>query len=166
MAKQEKAKERRKKRTSKRRELGFGPDRTTVRAQLDHLWSLAIRRRDRKVYAGLCLVCVIKRLLGFKTDSANPIEVAYHVLPRGNDTTRWLLENGVGACGPCNEGEKWSRSGGRAVVKKRYRQIHIELIGEKKLLELEALAEQTADFSTADLIELRDKLKALVEGRS
>ncbi len=161
VAQQQRALERRRKRLARRKEIGTGPDRTTIRAQLDYLYSLAIRRRDRRVFSGVCLVCKAKQALGLMTDTARPIEVCYHIVPRGDDMTRWHMDNAVGACSRCNNGERWSRT--RESLRARYRQIHVYLLGESKLSELEALSRKTADFSTADLIEKRDILKRIVE---
>lgn len=161
---QKRAKQRKAKRIAKRRELGLGPTRTTVRAQLDHLWSLAVRRRDRKTHAGFCRVCMVKIQLGFRIGSPRPAEVAYHIVPRGDDMTRWLLSNGVAACSQCNWGELQSRT--RTSTKAHYRALHAAMIGERELCILESLAKQTANFSLADLIELREKLKAIAEGRN
>jgi hypothetical protein len=137
-----------------------------VCAQLDAIWSIVIRRRDMKLYAGYCLVCAVKHQLGLARYEKQPIEVAYHIEPRGNLLVRWRLDNGVGACARCNDGEKWSRSGGRRSLQDMYRKIHVALVGETKLQELELLARQKADFSTAELIEMRDELKAVAEGRA
>lgn len=142
----QRSKERRAKRSAKRREMGMGPTRTTVRAQLDHLWSLVIRRRDRIANAGYCLICRVR-----------PIQVAYHIVPRADDTTRWDLENGVGACCECNYAEQMNRL--------KYRYKHIEIFGEKKIDMLEKKSRGMAKFSLADLISMRDALKAKLEGR-
>lgn len=131
-----------------------------IKKQIDHIASLIVRRRDRKIHAGLCLICMAKERMCILKRPPNPITLAYHIVPRGDMMTRWDLRNMVGACGPCNQGELWSRS--RASSKELYRNIHIALIGEKTLLEIEMMATQTADF---DLIAKRDEMKAILEGR-
>lgn len=164
-AKEAKAAERRRKRMAKRRELGLGPDRTTVKARLDHLHSLAIRRRDRKVHGGLCLVCMAKARMGIMNYPPQPIELAYHIVPRGDENTRWRMDNAVGACSRCNYGELHSRE--RESTKALYRSIHIVLLGsEAKLLELERLSRLHSDLSTAALLVMCETMKKIVEGRA
>lgn len=138
-------------------------DRVTVRAQLDHLYSLVIRRRDRKARDGYCLVCCVKRDLGFSVALPNPISNCYHILPRGDDSVRWHPENAVGSCWPCNAGEKWAR--GKDSSRAKYRAIHAGLIGLDRLTELEALAKTRANFTTAELVAKRDELKSVLEGK-
>jgi hypothetical protein len=48
-------------------------------------------------------------------------------------------------------------------LKARYRALHAMLIGDAVMLELEALAETTVQYSTAELIDLRDKMKETLE---
>jgi len=162
-ASMERAAARRKKRMAKRRELGIGPDRTTVIAQLDHFTSLLVIRRDRKVHSGLCLVCMAKQRLGLLHRAPEPIQCAYHVLPRGDGLVHWDLRNIIGACFRCNLGELHSRA--KSSLRARYRKIHIEIITEPVLVDLERLAGETADYSTADLIAMRDERKSQLEAR-
>lgn len=140
------------------------PDKSTLIAQLDHITSLLVRRRDRLVHAGLCLVCVAKQALGLLDRAPEPIELCYHVLPRGDKMTRWDLRNMIGACRRCNDGERWSRT--KASLRARYRAIHAYILGEAVLQELEKLSTETAHYSTADLITMRDERKAQLEGRA
>lgn len=138
--------------------------RTALYKQLDHLCKLIAIRRDRKREAGYCLVCVAKRQLGFGHEVLRPITTPYHVMPRGDKAVRWDLRNIIGTCAACNWGELKSRS--TAARKAKMRQIHSYILGEPVLLDLEALAKTTAKFSMADLLELRDRLKAILEGRA
>lgn len=133
-------------------------------AKLDHLTSLYVRRRDRGVHAGLCLVCVAKQRLGLLDRAPEPIQVAYHIMPRADQATRWHLQNVIGACVRCNGGEKWSRT--RASLRDRYKDIHIEIVGFQVYEELEQLAKTTADFSVADLLAKCDELKRLMGERN
>lgn len=135
--------------------------RTTIKAQLFDLSSRIVRRRDAKLYSGLCLVCVVKRALGFQSENARPIECAYHIEPRGDAGVAFRLDNQVGSCWPCNKGEKHSRD--RASTREHYRKIHVYLVGEDKLLELARAASETVQKSDAELIELRDKYKKMME---
>lgn len=136
--------------------------RTLVKKQLDHLCSLIVRRRDAKLYAGYCLICVTKRSLGLAV-ALRPIAVCYHIQPRGDEAVRWDLRNQIASCAPCNYAELMSRS--RSVWRERTRQIHVAIIGADVLAELEAKARTIAKFSTANLISMRDQLKAQLEGR-
>lgn len=137
-------------------------------AKLDHLVSLYVRRRDRMVHAGACLVCMAKQRLGLLDRAPEPITLAYHIVPRGDQTTRWHLWNVIGACKRCNDGERWSRT--RASLRARYRLIHIEVLdlihgigkGEAILIELERLSTLTADFSVADILAKCDETKQLM----
>lgn len=142
---------------------------TLVKAQLDHLSSLIVRRRDRLVHAGLCRVCIVKQRMCILKRNPNPITQAYHIVPRGDFLTRWNLVNQVGSCWPCNMGEKESRN--RKSAEDMYRRIHIELlgggdIGRNRLDDLEYLAKQRANFSIKDLIAKRDEMKSILEGKS
>ena len=130
-------------------------------AKLDNLVSLYVRRRDRGLHAGYCRVCVTKQRLGLLDRAPEPITLAYHVLPRADQTTRWDLRNVVGACKRCNDGERWSRT--RASLRDRYKLIHQEMIGYDVYEELEQLSNQTADFSVADLLAKCDEIKKLME---
>lgn len=143
------------------------PSKGVVRAQLDTLSSMIVRRRDRRISAGYCLVCIAREKLGFLQWPLQPIILAYHIEPRGDDATRWNLDNLVGACMRCNGAELFSRQQGfksRGVARARIRAIHSAIIGEQKLLELEALSRTTTHRSLADLIELRDERKKMLAG--
>ncbi len=114
--------------------------RQRLRAKLDALWSLVVRKRDTRMTGGLCRICGVRA-----------IEVGYHIVPRGADATRWDLENGVGACHNCNRGEQMNRLA--------YREKHVVLFGPAKMEHLEWKARQVAKFSTADLEQIYEALK-------
>lgn len=142
--------------------------RTTLKKQIDDITSLIVRMRDKKAHGGLCLVCVVKERMCILKRSPNHIQLAYHIVPRGDTMTRWDMRNMVGACAPCNQGELWSRS--RQSTKMVYERIHVELlgggiIGLEALHDLEYLATQTLKLSNADLIAKRDELKKFLEGK-
>lgn len=109
--------------------------RQRLRARLDALWSLVVRKRDAMRTGGLCRICGVRQ-----------IEVGYHLIPRGSDATRWDLENGIGACHNCNRGEQLNRL--------KYRQKHVELFGAALIEKLEAKARTLAKYSMADLEEI------------
>ena len=118
------------------------PSRKTLIAQLDTLCGLVVKRRD-KMKNGVCIIC-----------KARPIQVWYHIIPRASHMTRWDLRASVGACAPCNMGEKWHRLA--------YRHKHVEIFGREIIEELEALSRQRSHFSIADLIEKRDEFMAML----
>lgn len=114
--------------------------RQRLRARLDALWSLVVRKRDARATGGLCRICGVRA-----------IEVGYHLVPRGADATRWNLENGVGACHNCNRGEQMNRLA--------YREKHVVLFGVAKMEYLERESRRLARFSTEDLERIYDDLK-------
>lgn len=141
---------------------------TVLKKQIDDITSIIVRRRDRKVHAGLCLICMIKQRMCILKRSPNPITQSYHIIPRGDLMTRWMLINQVGSCWACNMGEKESRH--RRSSQDLYRRIHIELlgggvIGQARLEDLEYMANQRTDWSLQDLIEKRDDFKSLLSGK-
>ena len=133
-------------------------------ARLDHLTSIYVRRRDRGLYAGLCLVCKAKEKLGRLGREVHPITLAYHVLPRADMAVRFDLRNVIGGCSACNDGERWSRT--RASLRDQYKEIHQEIIGFDVYEELEHLAKTTVHFTVADLIAKCDELKKLMGERN
>ncbi len=105
--------------------------RKLLRGKLDDLWAFFIKLRDR-IQFGRCRICNVR-----------PIEVAYHIIPRGDDATRWDEENGCGACHQCNRGEQMNRS--------RYRAKHVTIFGSQLVEKLEAKARVRAGFTLTDL---------------
>lgn len=115
--------------------------RKRLRAKLDALWSIFIRKRDFRLHGGVCRICGIR-----------PIQVAYHIVPRGDDATRWLPENGCGACSPCNYWELRNRG-------RRVRDRHIALFGLDNIEALEAKSRTTANFELEDLERMLEDFK-------
>lgn len=140
------------------------PSRSLVKAQLFHLTSLIVRRRDQKLYAGYCCVCMVARHLGYQTKPPQPITLSYHIFSRAESIIAFDLINQVGACVGCNKRELESRRTvkGRATL----RHIHETLIGKDEYARLEALAVLTDRRTTAELIDLRDLMKEKLEGRN
>lgn len=146
------------KRMEKAALLGLGPDNSVLRGQINDLWSIIIRRRDNRLYDGWCRICLIKyEVIGREYGKIRRIEQGYHIVPRGDDAVRWLLINGVGSCGPCNYGEKMSRE--RESSRMAYREIHVALIGEPALKEIERLANTTIHFAHTDLLDKREEFR-------
>lgn len=118
------------------------PSRTVrqmLRDRLDDLWAYFIKLRDKLAYGGVCRICGVRG-----------IEVAYHIIPRGDDATRWDFENGCGACHECNRGEQMNRS--------RYRAKHVVIFGAELIERLEAKARTRPKFSLEDLERIKTEI--------
>jgi hypothetical protein len=111
--------------------------------RLDALWAFAVKLRAKLQHGNVCQVC-----------GRRPVTVAYHIVPRGDYATRWLLDNGVGACAPCNRGEQLNRS--------RYQRKHVQLFGAALVERLEQLAATTTHFSVADLRAVAEDLQSFI----
>lgn len=111
----------------------------------DALWSLAVRRRDTAAFGPRCRICgQVKPLVG------------YHLVPKKRSCgIRWLLENGVQGCSPCNFGERMNPG--------KYRDKHIALVGRERMEKLEALAKPGTQFRLDDLLAIGAWLKAVIE---
>ena len=113
----------------------------------DDLWSAAIRKRDAFRYGPICLLCGKVRPL-----------VGYHNIPKKRGMAiRWLLENGVASCSPCNGAERWNPS--------LYREKICALVGENMVKAIEFRAHTTANFSMDDLLAIGNWLKSVKETR-
>lgn len=121
------------------------PSRSKLRAQIWHFTSLIVRKRDSKLYNGMCVICRFR-----------PIFCTYHIIPAGEgDSTRYDLQNLVGACLSCNYAEyRWRR---------RYAEKHREIFGIRMIEALEARAKEITKYSVADLVALRDERKKMFE---
>ena len=83
-------------------------------------------------------------------------ECAYHIVPAGRGgKSRFLPLNVIWACCAANCGEKWHRS--------LYFQKHIRVFGADRMARIEEAANITADYSRAELFELREQIKARLE---
>lgn len=111
-------------------------------AQLDVLWALAVKKRDRRLYGPNCRVC------GWR-----PGTTAFHLVPKQRGfAIRWELENGVLSCAPCNGSEFWNRS--------LYQDVRLPAIFGKEFMDrLKAKATTIIKFSMPDLLEIRDKFQ-------
>lgn len=114
-------------------------------AKNDALWSLAIRRRDREAYGPLCRIC-------HRTEA----DCGYHLVPKKRGRAiRWLLENGVAGCSPCNFGER-NHPG-------LYREKHVSLVGKEVIETIEARARKAVKLTLEDLRAVGAWLKAVIE---
>lgn len=133
-------------RTTKRRL----PKRSTLKSQIIRLLGLL----DRKKHGDECR-------LGVECPTKTPHsgEVAYHVIPaQRGDSTRFVPENVVWACAAANYGECRNRS--------LYRDKHCRLFGAAMVEALEAQAREKKHYTRTELYELRERLRAEVEGTS
>ena len=101
-------------------------------AKLDALFSMFVRLRGKKQTGGLCELC-----------AKRPIEVCFHWVSRGDYATRWDPNNAVASCRGCNFEETFR--------KRKYRDMHIMLIGEAAREALEEKARSLTHFTDADL---------------
>lgn len=111
----------------------------------DSLASAAALRRDLIKYGPRCRICGKQRKLEW-----------YHLVRKARSCAiRWLLENIVAGCSPCNGGEFFHPS--------LYRDKHIALVGKPMVEAIEARAREGAKYSYADLVEIGKWLKAVIE---
>lgn len=150
LRKKSEAKLRKVKRTIKRRQLlkakPIKAMRKTLEAELENLWSLIIKLRDRRLHGPLCRIC--------KVEAGN---TGYHIVPKQRGRAiRWDLENGALSCSGCNYGELMNRS--------LYQDVkHVHIFGIELIERLKAKARTTVKYSLGDLIELRRKFKKMIE---
>lgn len=116
--------------------------RQTLIRQLDAIWSQIILLRHRARFGPMCRICM-----------AAPAQVAYHIVPKQRGyAIRWDLENGCGACSPCNGAEMMNRS--------LYREKHILLFTRQFVEKIESRANAMVKF---DIPDLKSKLEAFKE---
>jgi 5-methylcytosine-specific restriction endonuclease McrA len=143
-------KARRTRRNAKARLLG-GVSRLLTKSVIKaRLWALVseyARLRDREWFI-TCRIC-----------RRRPIQCAYHLIPSNDGAaTRYDLDNIVGACNPCNNGERLHRF--------KYRLKHIDIFGKEWIEHLEAKASKAHQYSRADLLEMIGTFKKRIETRS
>ncbi len=115
---------------------------TMLRDQLDALFNLWVKVRDKLKFGPNCRICCTR-----------PGTVAYHLVPKctTNWRVRWADENAVLGCAPCNEGERWHRQ--------RYREKHVRLFGEGLIERIEKRGRGPDPMSIAELLELKSELR-------
>lgn len=84
-------------------------------------------------------------------------EVGYHILPRGKWAVRWDLDfrgigNIVGACSPCNSGERWHRLD--------YGERHRELFGDEFYSALWEKARESVKHTSTGMQAMLDDIRA------
>jgi len=144
MAKKAKAAERRKKRREKGLALGIRSSvkKGDLKAKIVRLLGLLDRKRNGnacRIHGAPCLGTL-----------------AYHIVPQQRgDAARFIEENVVWACRRANYGEKMNRS--------LYRDKHIAIFGKERVERIEAIAKKEAHFSTAELWDIHESVKAKIE---
>jgi len=127
------------------------PERATLVAQLDSLFGLYVKLRDKRVI-GKC---------PFHVDGVfKPIEQVFHFITRGKHSIRWDERNAVGSCAGCN-------------IRYEHDQGFVDYVlnwykTTRGLMAWEQLVRdgnKLANFSRSDLVELRDELRLKLEGR-
>jgi hypothetical protein len=113
------------------------------RDRCDALWARAVRARDMKRYGD---VCRIRKAKGCTVRN----ECGYHLIERNRLATRWDLEAGVAACGPCNLGEMRNRH--------LYAEHHKKIFGADFMADLAQKSLGIFKPSIPDFKELADHL--------
>ncbi len=118
-------------------------DRTALKEAIVHLLGLL----DAKLNGSECRI-----------HGGHKGEVAYHLIPqKRGDAARFVPENVVWACHDANFGEKNNRD--------LYRHKHIQIFGKARVERIEAISRGIRKYSNEELLELRDQIKAQIEGR-
>lgn len=125
------------------------PTMTQAKDYADKWMSLYVRARDIIANNGMCIICNVR-----------PIEVNYHIYPRGNMSTRYHALACVGGCRGCNYNECIDR---REKNKERLRNIYIKFMGLDLYEELLDLSKQTKKYSVEDIMEIGDNYKRMYE---
>ncbi len=123
---------------------------TARKKLLDKLWkvcSLYIRLRDIKKYGGGCPLC-----------NNNPIQVAFHFLPRGIKIIKYDPINLVGACKNCNFHEMKTRG-----ADFRYEKWFIANRGQEEWDRLNKLKYTIVQYSLDDIEKMIKKFEGLIE---
>jgi hypothetical protein len=120
------------------------PSRKTLVNQLDSVFALLIKNRDRK-RLGKC---------PFHHLSAAPIEHCFHFITRSKHSVRWDTRNAVGSCAGCNFRYEHDQTFIDRVFN-WYRDTH----GQEAWDQLMRDANVIVKRSRTDLIELRDLLR-------
>ena len=120
-----------------------------LRKEIDSIFSMFTRIRDKRRFGGLCVLC-----------KTRPIEVCFHFLSRGNLKTRWNTDNSCGSCRGCNFNEAMDR---KEVRKDFWKAHHIALVGIVTRETVEKEAHEIVKYDLGQLIAIRDNLKARLE---
>jgi hypothetical protein len=121
------------------------PERSTLIAQLDNLFSLHIRLRDKRL-RGSCPF--------HETFERKPIEQCFHFVTRSKHSVRWDERNAVGSCAGCN-------------IRYEHDQTFVDTVfewyknefGQEAWDTLKRDSNKIAKFSRIDLMEIRDRLR-------
>lgn len=122
---------------------------TSIKLRLWNLVSEFVKLRDRHFF-GKCVV-------GVACSGRGAIEVAYHIMPSSyGSATRYDLDNIVGACTRCNNGERMNRM----LYQERH---HPRIFGAERIAALKARARETRKYMRSDLLDMILKVRRLLE---
>jgi len=107
---------------------------------LDKVFSFYIRLRDQRKY-GKCPICMLRK-----------IDVNFHFFPRKNMATRYEADACCGSCRGCNYQEHMRR--GIVDSDIYFRAVHVRLVGEERVKELESIKGQLWKKSAAEVMDL------------
>lgn len=114
-------------------------------AQLDQLFSIYIRTRDKRAFGGRCpFVC------------GNPIQCCFHFVTRAKHSLRWDDRNAVGSCVGCNY--RFEFDPHFAI------QWYVEKFGQQAYDALICQGNKQARFSLDDLRAIKRRLDSAIEG--
>ena len=108
-------------------------------AQLDQIFSLYIRLRDKRTNSGMCFLC------------PKPIEQCFHFLTRAAYSTRWDPFNAAGSCAGHNLRHEFDPYPAYSWYRKKY--------GDGAFDNLYKRHKAIAKWENSDLIAMRDNLK-------
>lgn len=117
------------------------PTKSTISKELDKLWSLIVKQRD----GFQCVVC-----------GKDNTVAAHHIFSRKNHSTRWDIDNGVSLC--FYHHMRWAH-----VEYEQFRDFIVGRIGKKMFETLKAQSARIEKYTIADLLDIRDKLKRMVD---
>lgn len=128
----------------KRRRTASGTRRKRLVAELDKLFSLYIRTRDKRRTGGACVF------------GCGMIEVAFHFVTRAKHSVRWDDRNAVGSCSGSNF--RYEFDPHFAI------RWYMDNAGREAYEKLVQDGNKVARFSLDDLERLRDELRRKIEG--
>ena len=115
-------------------------------AELDRLFSIYIRTRDKRVTGGACMM------------GCGVIECCFHIISRSKHAVRWDVSNAIGTCNGANI--KYEHD---ALFVQEVLGRHAQALGRAVWDELKARSNQVARFSMDDLRAIKADLLRRIE---
>lgn len=116
------------------------PKKSDIAKELDKLWAIVVKQRD----GYQCVVC-----------GKDPVS-AHHIFSRKNHSTRWEISNGVSLC-------FWHHLRWAHVEYEQFRDFVMAWMGKREFEAIKERAARIEKYTIADLIDIRDKLKRMVD---